>query len=50
MSIWSANPDEAEPWHNEQVWGIQSGRWTGRVAFTKGATRETARILYDYEA
>ncbi|RYP17266.1 hypothetical protein DL767_010051 [Monosporascus sp. MG133] len=50
LSIWSVNPGESEPWRNEQVWGIQKGRWTGRVAFTKGAVKETARLMYDYES
>ncbi|ORY64303.1 uncharacterized protein BCR38DRAFT_524383 [Pseudomassariella vexata] len=50
LSMWSVNPDESEPWRNEQVWGIQHGRWTGGVAFTKGAIRETARLVYDYES
>lgn len=38
----------SEPWQNEQVWGIQGGRWTARVAFRKGNIGETARVLYDY--
>jgi hypothetical protein len=47
ISIKSAGPS-AEPWQNEQVWGVQQGRWTARVAFRKGSVSETARILYDY--
>ncbi|CVL03528.1 uncharacterized protein FMAN_15145 [Fusarium mangiferae] len=50
ISIKSAGAGSAEPWQNEQVWGVQKGRWTARVAFKKGSVSETARILYDYVA
>ncbi|KAF9767494.1 hypothetical protein IL306_015332 [Fusarium sp. DS 682] len=48
ISVKSAGVSNAEPWQNEQVWGLQKGRWTARVAFRKGSVSETARILYDY--
>ncbi|EGU81949.1 hypothetical protein FOPG_13048 [Fusarium oxysporum f. sp. conglutinans race 2 54008] len=50
ISIKSAGASSAEQWQNEQVWGVQKGRWTARVAFRKGNVSETARILYDYVA
>lgn len=50
----SIKAGEPNPWSGEQVWGIQDGRYTGRVSMTKGSgdKKETAycKLVYEYQS
>jgi hypothetical protein len=50
----SIKAGEPNPWSGEQVWGIQDGKYVGRVSMSKGSgeKKETAccKLVYEYQS